>query len=205
MTTSDWVMIITVLLAPLLAVQVQKRLEHHREDRERKLRIFKTLMATRAATVSSDHVQALNTIDLEFHGKKYKNVTLSWKTYLDHLSNFPKEDEKVQPVWSDKMADLLAKLLQEMGKSLGYDFDEVHIKKGIYSPEAHSRVENENILLRRGLIRILYGDASLKMDIENFPFNEARAKEQNEIRSAIKEILEGRNEFPVSVISKSDT
>ena len=74
MTISDWLMIIAVLLAPLIAVQVQKWLEHHRENRERKLRVFKTLMATRAATVSPDHVQALNMIDLEFSGKRKYNV-----------------------------------------------------------------------------------------------------------------------------------
>ncbi|WP_420885693.1 DUF6680 family protein [Candidatus Reidiella endopervernicosa] len=50
----------------------------------------------------------------------------------------PKEDEKVQPLWSDKMVDLLAKLLQEMGKSLGYEFDEVHIKKA-YTPQRHTQ------------------------------------------------------------------
>lgn len=205
MTTSDWIMIFAVLLAPLVAVQAQKWLEHYREERERKLRIFKTLMATRAATVSPDHVQALNMIDLEFNDKKYKNVTLSWKTYLDHLGNFPKDDEKAQPVWSDKMADLLAKLLQEMGKSLGYEFDEVHIKKGIYSPEAHARVEDENMLLRKGLLRLLYGDGSLKMDVQSFPFSDEEAQEQKEIRQALKAILDGSNEFPVSVSNKDAT
>lgn len=118
-TISDWLMITAVLIAPLLAVQVQKRLEKLRESRGRKMRIFKTLMATRAATVSTDHVQALNMIDLEFHDNKYKRVTTAWKTYLDHLSSFPKEDEKAQAVWVDKKTDLLAKLLQEMGNSLG--------------------------------------------------------------------------------------
>lgn len=199
MTVSDWLMILAVLLAPLIAVQVQKWLEHHREDRERKIRIFKTLMATRAATVSADHVQALNMIDLEFDDKKYKNIKLAWKTYLDHLGSFPKEDEKVQPLWSDKMVDLLAKLLQEMGKSLGYEFDEVHIKKGIYSPEAHARVEDENNLLRRGLLRLLYGDGTLKMDIQSLPIGEEEAKEQKAIRQGLKDILDGNKQFPVSV------
>jgi hypothetical protein len=60
MTISDGLMLLAVLFAPLAAVQVQKWLEHHREDRERKLRIFKTLMATRATALSQEHVQALN-------------------------------------------------------------------------------------------------------------------------------------------------
>ena len=89
MRITDWLMIVAVLLAPLVAVQVQKILERYREDRARKLNVFKTLMATRAATISAQHVQALNTIDLEFQGKKYKAVTDSWKTYLDHLISLP--------------------------------------------------------------------------------------------------------------------
>lgn len=202
MTISDGLMILAVLLAPLIAVQVQKWLEHHREIREKKLGIFKTLMATRASTISPSHVQALNMIDLEFDDKKYKDVKLAWKTYLDHLGSFPKDDEKAQPVWSSKMVDLLATLLQVMGKSLGYDFDEVHLKKGIYSPEGHARVEDENNMLRRGLLRLIYGDGTLKMDIKSFPIGEEEAKEQKEIRKGIQELLNGDRDFPVSVKDK---
>ena len=38
LTISDWLMIIAVLLAPLLAVQAQKQLEKLRESRGRKMR-----------------------------------------------------------------------------------------------------------------------------------------------------------------------
>lgn len=168
MKLTDFLMILAVLLAPLVAVQVQKNLEVFREVRGRKLWIFKTLMATRAATVSPEHVQALNMIDLEFREKRFKNVTTTWKTYLDHLNSYPKEDEKRQPLWGERRVDLLTALLLEMGRSLGYEFDEVHVKKGIYAPEAHGLIEDENMLIRRGLIRVLYGDATLKMDVESF-------------------------------------
>lgn len=199
MTISDWLMIAAVIIAPLAAVQVQKKLETIRESRGRKMRIFKTLMATRAATVSLDHVQSLNMIDLEFHDNKYKEVKLAWKTYLDHLYNYPKENEKAQPVWLDKKADFLATLLMEMGKSLGFSFDVVHIKKGIYSPEAHAQIEDENTLLRRGLINLLYGDSSIKMNVESFPFSEQDAQEQKELRKGFQELLDGQRDLPVSL------
>ena len=199
MTISDWLMITAVLIAPLLAVQAQKRLERFRQSRGRKMRIFKTLMATRAATVSLDHVQALNMIDLEFHDDAFKAVTNAWKIYLDHLWSYPKDDEKAEPVWIDKKADLLTKLLLEMGKSLGFNFDEVHIKKGIYAPEAHAQTENETILLRRGLLRLIYGDSSIKMDIQSFPTSEEDAKEQKELRNGIQELLDGKRKLPVSM------
>jgi len=202
MTISDWVMISAVLLAPVIAVQVQKMLEKMRESRGRKMRIFKTLMATRAAVLSADHVQALNMIDLEFHDNKYSEVTTSWKTYLDHLGSFPKEDEKAQAVWNDEKNDLLANLLMKMGSSLDFDFDVVHIKKGIYSPEAHSQTEDETILLRRGLLRLIYGEGSIKMDVQSFPVSEEDAKEQKELRKGIQELLDGSRELPVSVKDK---
>jgi hypothetical protein len=173
MTISDMLMILAVLLAPLLAVQVQKWLEDFRAQRERQHRIFKTLMATRATGLSHEHVQALNLIDLEFSGDKFKNTREAWKSYLDLLGDCPKgEDAEIRfPIWNEKKADFLASLLMEMGKPLGYHFDTVHIKKGIYLPEGHNKLETEYQLIRGGLIRLLYGDASLKMDIQSLPMD----------------------------------
>jgi len=202
MTLTDILTIAAVLLAPLVAVQVQKRLEVFREERGRKLWVFKTLMATRAANVSPDHVQALNMIDLEFRGKRFKPVTDAWKAYLDHLASFPKdEDEATQKRWGEKRVDRLTTLLLEMGKSLGYEFDEVHVKKGVYAPEAHSQIENENTLVRRGLIRVLYGDASLSMAIDSLPIGIEEAAEQQAVRKSLLEILaEGK---PINVNTHS--
>lgn len=196
-------MLIAVLLAPLVAVQVQKWLEHHREDRERKLRIFKTLMATRATALSQEHVQALNMIDLEFFGKKYKNITVAWKGYLDHLGDFPKDDEKQFPIWNDKKADLLAHLLMVMGTSLGYEFDAVHVKKGIYMPQGHAQIEDENILIRRGLIRLLYGDANVKMDIQSFPVDKEALENQKEFVERFIQLLSSKTSLPVSVLHEN--
>lgn len=191
MTLTNILMVAAVVIAPILAVQVQKWLEVFREQRGRKIWIFKTLMATRAANLSSDHVRALNMIDLEFRGKKYKSVANSWKAYLDHLASFPKDDENLQIQWQERMTDRLANLLMEMGKSLGYEFDEVHVKKGVYAPEAHGRLEDENALVRRGLIRVLYGDSALKMDVESFPVSDQEVKEQEEIRKSLIGVLRG--------------
>ena len=87
-TISDILMIGAVILAPLIAVQVDKYLEKKRNKKERKLNVFKTLMATRGRVLDPRHVEALNMIDLEFNGEKA--VTVAWKAYLDHLANMPK-------------------------------------------------------------------------------------------------------------------
>jgi hypothetical protein len=115
-TISHILMILAVLIAPLVAVQVQKYLERHQEKRERKLRIFKTLMATRGVPLSQDHVQALNMIDIEFYGEKYKKIITSWKDYLNHLEKITKDDEERFSLWNEEKADLLANLLLVMLK-----------------------------------------------------------------------------------------
>ena len=71
---------IAVLLAPVFAVQVQKYLEILREKRNRRMWIFHSLMATRAAKVSAQHVQALNMIDIEFYGQKRFGIRLQSKS-----------------------------------------------------------------------------------------------------------------------------
>ncbi|MDO9518950.1 MAG: hypothetical protein Q7L19_01900 [Pseudohongiella sp.] len=199
---NEVITILAILLAPLLAVQVQKWLEVFREERGRKLWIFKTLMATRANNVSSEHVQALNMIDLEFRGKKYKAVTDGWKAYLDHLTSYPNDDESVQKQWSERRIDRLTTLLMEMGNCLGYEFDEVHVKKGVYAPEAHGQIENEHILIRRGLIRLLYGEANLKMDIESVPIPDVEARQQQEVREALLKVLGGENAITITEAKK---
>ena len=84
MNLNDLLMVLAVLLSPLIAVQVTRYLDNKKEARERQLWIFKTLMATRASSLSPHHVEALNRIDLEFKAqtKKDKDVIEAWKVYL---------------------------------------------------------------------------------------------------------------------------
>ena len=79
MTIADGLMIGAVLLAPLVAIQVQKILEGWKEINERKERVFKTLMSTRARRLDHSHVEALNMIDLVFTGDP---VCEKWTEFL---------------------------------------------------------------------------------------------------------------------------
>jgi hypothetical protein len=168
MTISDWLMIIAVVLGPILAVQTQKLIEKWKEARGRKLGIFKTLMATRGARLSPQHVQALNMIDLEFSSDnpKEKTVLDAWKAYLDHLYSVPRDfqDPSYQAkftLWDSKSSEYLIALLSAMGKSAGFVFDEVQLKKGAYTPQGYVDFEMENSLIRKGTLEILYGRRSL--------------------------------------------
>src|SRR4029453_9314693 len=84
MKFGDWIMIAAILCGPVLAVQAQKWIETAREKRNRRLNVFKRLMATRGAVLSPGHVEALNMIDLEFAGRGRRNeqVRRRWREYL---------------------------------------------------------------------------------------------------------------------------
>lgn len=168
-------MVIAALLCgPVLAVQAQKWIESARDKKNRRLNTFKRLMATRGAALSLGHVEALNMIDLEFsgRGKKDEKVRLCWKEYLDNLAGLsqdPKEQEKQLPGWTQRNADLLAELLYDMGAAVGYKFDKVHIRRGGYSPRAHTNLELEAQLIRRFLIELLAGQRALPLDVRSLP------------------------------------
>ena len=159
MSISDALMILAVLLAPFVAVQVQKWLEFGRERRSRKMDVFRTLMTTRANPVSLPHVQALNMIDIEFSGtgQEAKAVVEAWKLYHDHL-NTPDEDTSR---WRNRSGELLVDLLYLMSRSLGYEFDKVQLKRGIYSPQAHGDEIMYQQLARRAVLDILRGNRAI--------------------------------------------
>lgn len=193
--------IIAIALGPLIAVQVQKLLERRRNNKNRKLQIFKSLMATRGAVLSATHVEALNRIDLEFSdNKKYKKVIEAWKEYFDNLSDKSTKDEELS-IWFTKNIELLANLLYEMGNSLGFSFDKVLIRRNIYSPEGHQQIENENLLIRRGLIGLFKGEIKLKVLVENLVEDET-LKKQQEIQDLLIEYYQNEKPLNVKIIDK---
>ena len=167
---NDGLMIGAALLAPFLAVFSQGKIDESKEKRGQKLWIFRTLMATRGNKISLEHVQALNMIDLFFERNgKEKAIVEKWDEYLDHLYSTIKTGDPDYSVkldnWTNKGDDLLADMLQLMGKSLGYDFDKVRIRKGIYVPRGHGDVDLENRVIRRGIAEILIGKKALPVNV----------------------------------------
>ena len=113
-------------------------------------------------------------IDLEFAGKDNadEQVRRRWREYLDHLNSLsqdPAMQAMQMPVWTERIGDLLAHLLHDMGKAVGYDFDTVQIRRGIYTPIAHANLEIETQVLRRLLIEVLLGNRSLPLDVRSLP------------------------------------
>lgn len=172
-TISDSLMIIAVLLGPVLAVQVQKFIERRKEAQNRCLQLFRTLMATRGQPISPLHVEALNLIDIEFYSKKgkFSGILSAWRFYLDHLASYPQDNHPNYQMefqsWASKNNDYLNDLLHEMSKTLGYAFDKVILKKGVYVPRGHSDLEYEQLLIRKNLIGVLSGNRPISIEIKN--------------------------------------
>jgi hypothetical protein len=177
----DWITVAAVVAGPILAVQAQRIVESINKKHERRLKIFKSLMSTRAERVSREHVQALNLIDIEFYGRvkfrtrwqtrSEKAVTNAWKNYNAHLNDksYPTVD-----AWFKHSDDLLTKLLYEMSQALGYDFDEVQLKRDAYRPEAQVNLENAQLAVLDGLAKALNNQKAMSVTIVATPAGQSQ-------------------------------
>ena len=163
----DWLVVISTLLSPLIAVQVTEYLNRRRQNQDEQLRTFRTLMATRASNLDVAHVQALNSIDVIFNGKSVKQeaVRRNWKQYLDHLNDKGYSREH----WETRRKDLLVDLLDTMGQHLGFDFDKTHLKNQSYYPQGYGDLESEQSALRRATFEVVSGKRPLPMWVANLP------------------------------------
>lgn len=163
-------MILATLLSPLIAVQVSQFLERRRTRTAEQMRLFQTLMSTRAANLDPRHVEALNSIDIVFGGtsKGETSIRRQWKQYLDHLNTPGANNE----AWLARRVDYMIELLHPMGVYLGFDFDKTHLKNQTYLPQGHLEVENEQATLRTNLVALLNGETRLRISVDPPEFEE---------------------------------
>jgi hypothetical protein len=159
---SDVLIAICTLAGPVLAVQAQKWVERFREKQARRLTIFRTLMATRAINLSPAHVEALNSVPIDFY--KDKTIMNAWEEYFMHLTT-PAADN---PTWGPKRIDLFVKLLVSIGARVGYEFNVAEMNR-IYFPNAHSELDAEQTFIRKGIVAMLKGDKHLSIDVKSLP------------------------------------
>ncbi|MBB3182400.1 DUF6680 family protein [Variovorax sp. Sphag1AA] len=180
MGLNEWLIIGATIVGPILAVQAQKWIERARVATGRRTWIFETLMATRGARMSMDHVRALNTIDLAFYGtkilgrtvrsRKWQSVIDAWHEYHAHLSQPEEQRPKTKDqdvAWGAKGEELFVNLLTALAVSNHYRFDRTQLRMGGYSPAGHATVENEQTALRNLLIRMLSGQHPLPVEVRS--------------------------------------
>lgn len=196
----DWLTIIGALLGPILAVQAQKWLEALREHKGLKVRVFNQLMATRAARLSAEHVQALNMIDLVFYGsyifgihyrsRKEQAILDAWREYHDNLCTAADLTEAQQQAHFAQRGELFINLLYAISQDVGFKFDRVQLKRGAYSPVAHEEIEAEQKAVRRLLLSTLAGESALSMKVLAMPSDPALIEEYRRNIARMADALE---------------
>jgi hypothetical protein len=160
---TDIIMIIALILGPIAAVQIAECLRKRQETRERRVRIFKTLMATRTTNLYANHIEALNLVEVEFFNDR--QVMDRWRLYRNHLDDaeFSTRD---YAGWNTVRKNKINDMLYEMSVALGYKYDKSHIEKGVYYPAGYGEIENQQTEIRTLLLKILRGERQFPMKAE---------------------------------------
>jgi hypothetical protein len=209
MTISDGFLIAATIAGPVLAVQAQKFIERAGEKRRRKLHIFYTLMSTRATRIANEHVQALNVIELEFnrgwfHNRsKEKTVIDAWRLHLDNLNqSVDANDPASLKAWIDRNEVSFIELMYSMSQALGYDFDRVQLKRGIYYARGQFETQQAQQTVLHNLAKVLTGQQAIGMNVVGFPLDKSAAELQAKFHEQYLKALTG--EGALHVTTKSD-
>ncbi|HXY13349.1 MAG TPA: DUF6680 family protein [Terriglobales bacterium] len=158
-----WLTIVAIILGPLLAFAVQNWRDERRERRNRKTEIFRRLLLTLKVPMAPSHVDAINSIPLEFSSEK--KVLDAWKLYSSHL-NVPQQPQQTSEQvarWAEKKFDLLIDLVYEIGQNLGgYDhLNKASLRDSIYVPKGYAESEEEMRQIRAQWLQVLKGERVL--------------------------------------------
>jgi hypothetical protein len=151
--------IFAIIYGPIKAVEITRRKDFERDSFARKRQIFAALMRTRKATVTPDHVGALNQIQLEFY--EFPNVVEKYRAYIGNLSEtVPASGNDLQNFFN-RRSDLFFDLLQEVGVASGVKLDRHDLDRLAYTPLGWQTDEQEIKMFRNSLIDVLQGKKSL--------------------------------------------
>lgn len=184
--TTDVAIIFATFMGPIAAVQLQKFMDRRGERSRRQVEVFRALMASRAMPNSPQYVNALNAVPLEFHGNT--KIVDAWRDLLMHL-NIPQEHPEV---WGQQRLRLFIEMLKQVAKALHYDFRDSELQDHVYFPQWQVALMNDQELLRKGLVDLMSGKASLSMKITDLPVDKEMQGKLEENQRMLKEWLEGR-------------
>ena len=145
--------ILAIVVGPVIAVCITRKLDRDRAAAERKMEIFRTLMRTRGMPIHWDHVGALNLVEVEFID--HQDVIKTWKEYLAHLNERPPKEKAEFNAFGRKRDTLLTALMDAIAKALGVKVTQLDILQGNYVPSGWFADEEEQRWLRRALIEVL--------------------------------------------------
>jgi hypothetical protein len=102
-------------------------------------------------------------------------------------------------MWNDKGEDLLIAMLQQIARSLGYEFTTIQLKRGIYYPRGHYDLLTAQVALRDMIVKLSNGAWHIPLAIREFPVSQDAIKLQTDVQQALLEALSGRSPFKVTI------
>lgn len=176
--------IIAIVVGPIAAVLVTRWVDRQREQHQRRMDIFRTLMRTRRAPMSAEHVGALNLIEIEYAGDR--EVISCWKALFSHFGTqhargdgeqireglSPEESGSRERRFGERLTGerlrLLAKLLHAMARRLGFKIEQLEIFEGGYGPQGWQDIETEQTVVRRFVVELALGRRTLPIGVFDY-------------------------------------
>lgn len=169
-----------------MAVAITLWREWAKEKYNRRLHVFRTLMATRRMPISADHVNAINLVEVDFY--KCKTVEQAWYAYKNHLNDNSKPEDQT---WREAKETLLAKLLFEIAAVLGFKVAAIDIFKGGYAPKGWEHRDMRAIGAMEYIYDLSQGTKTLPMAVTSFPVSQDALAKQLLLQDALLKTLSG--------------
>jgi len=137
-------------------VKMQK-LANENNARERKMNIFRTLMATRSFYLRFrlEHVGVLNTIPIEFN--EIEDVLKAWKAYLFEMNSQDNNNEEL----GRRRDETFFELLFQISKAVDYKHDKEYLRNTTYAPGGYGDELEDWLKVRKWLVEIVEGKKPL--------------------------------------------
>lgn len=167
---SAWILgltLIAILAGPIAAVLVTRWGDDRREKRRRKHDVLTTLMRTRPARLSYEHVGALNLIQLEFHDSP--TVQSAYGRYIEILYQDAPKESDASKRFGEERSDRFIELLHQIARDMGYSFDKKDLEKLSYGPQGWENDESAIRMMRAMAMDVMTGRQSLSVVMRPSP------------------------------------
>lgn len=158
----NWVSIVSILaiiVSPIVALNIAEIISVNRERSGRKYAILSDLMATRRSRLDGAHIKALNLIELEFYD--VPQVRSAYRSYVENLSAASPTTDQGWDVLVGQRHDLFAELLRTIASHLDYSFDKSDLSRLGYSPQAHEKYGDNQLVISSLMRDVLEGKRAL--------------------------------------------
>lgn len=160
---TDVLMVLATMVSPFIAVQASEKLRANAAAKDAREKVFHTLISTRGARLTPDHVAALNRIDLVFPAAAFSGVSDAWNLYMRHLSRGRAEMEQAGEAHFTEGNRLFMALLKAMSAALDIPFSDTALQHNAYYPQGYIHNEQQAYLLRDAALLVLKGEQAISI------------------------------------------